>query len=323
MWLFALHPTAKVKFENERGIIMKNDRSQTERRAYRRYPVQKNAFVILRNGSMNSGQITEISLGGMVFRNICKNGNSPGASEIDIMLADFTDAFVIRNLHVNAVSDRGISEEPPVGSTRLRKQVISFGNLTPSQTSRLKYFIRFYTSSSVWSMSLPQNCMAWCTCNVNPVWSFRQHSLQLETHSFESGTGPWYLLQIIWLVRILIMDSTFRIFEIIMLVCFGSSWPFAVAKTLRTKVVKGKSPVFLGLIFLGYTAGILNKIATNFDHVIWLYCLNGSMVLTEIILYLKYEKPDLFMSSKLILKNVIKYISWKQGQVPDRITTLP
>lgn len=118
------------------------------------------------------------------------------------------------------------------------------------------------------------------------------------------------------------MDSTFRIFEIIMLICFGSSWPFAVAKTLRTKVVKGKSPMFLGLIFIGYIAGILNKVATNFDHVIWLYCLNGSMVLTEIILYLKYEKPDLFIQSDLILKYVIKCISWKQKQAPDRITTL-
>ena len=138
-----------VKFVNERGIIMKNDRTQTERRAYKRYPVQKNAFVILRNGSVNPGQITEISLGGMVFRNICKNGNSPGASEIDIMLADFTDAFVIRNLHVKAVSDRGVSEEFPISSTQLRRQALSFGNLTPIQTSRLKYFIRFYTSNSI------------------------------------------------------------------------------------------------------------------------------------------------------------------------------
>ena len=94
------------------------------------------------------------------------------------------------------------------------------------------------------------------------------------------------------------MDSTtFRIFEVIMLVCFGSSWPFAVAKTLRTKIVKGKSPVFLVLIFIGYIAGILNKFATNLDPVIWLYCLNGSMVLTEIILYLKYEKQVLMPRS--------------------------
>jgi len=119
------------------------------------------------------------------------------------------------------------------------------------------------------------------------------------------------------------MDSTFRIFEIIMLICFGSSWPFAVAKTFRTKMVNGKSPVFLGLIFIGYIAGILNKITTNFDHVIWLYGLNGSMVLTEIVLYLKYKKPNLFIQSDLILKHIIKCISWKQGQVPDRTTTLP
>ena len=138
-----------VKFEYKRGIIMKNDQPNSERRAYKRYPVQKNAFVILRNGSVNPGQITEISLGGMVFRNICKNGNSPGASEIDIMLADFTDAFVIRNLHVKAVPNRRISEDNTIGSTRLRKQVICFGSLTAIQRSRLKYFIRFYTSSSV------------------------------------------------------------------------------------------------------------------------------------------------------------------------------
>ena len=126
---------------------MKIDRSKSERRAYKRYPVQKNAFVILRNGSLNAGQITEISLGGMVFRNICKNGSPPGASEIDIMLADFTDAFVIRNLHVKSVVDRGTSEKPSLGSTQLRKQAVRFGNLSPSQASRLKYFIQFYTSS--------------------------------------------------------------------------------------------------------------------------------------------------------------------------------
>ena len=85
----------------------------------------------------------------MAFRYNCKNGNSPGASEIDIMLADFTDAFLIRNLHIKAVSDRVASEENPIGLTRLRKQVVKFGSLTQTQTSRLKYLIRFYTSGSV------------------------------------------------------------------------------------------------------------------------------------------------------------------------------
>jgi len=128
---------------------MKTDRLHTERRQHQRYQVQKNAFALLRNESTYSGQITEISLGGMAFRYNCRNGNSPGASEIDIMLTDFTDAFLIRNLHIKAVSDRGMSEENPIGLTRLRKQVVKFGNLTPTQTSRLKYLIRFYTSGNV------------------------------------------------------------------------------------------------------------------------------------------------------------------------------
>ncbi len=98
------------------------------------------------------------------------------------------------------------------------------------------------------------------------------------------------------------MDNDSRIFEIIMLICFGSSWPFAVAKTLRTKVVKGKSFVFLVLILIGYISGIINKFVTNLDHVIWLYCLNGSMVLTEIGLYLKYEKVDLVVQLMKTLK---------------------
>ena len=80
------------------------------------------------------------------------------------------------------------------------------------------------------------------------------------------------------------------IFEIIMLICFGSSWPFAVIKTAKTKQVIGKSILFLTLIFIGYLSGILYKLTVNYNNVIWLYIINGSMVFTEIMLYLKYRK---------------------------------
>ena len=107
-----------------------------------------------------------------------------------------------------------------------------------------------------------------------------------------------------------------------MLICFGSSWPFAVAKTLRTKTVKGKSPVFLVLILIGYIAGILNKFVTNLDHVTWLYCLNGCMVLTEILLYIKYEKPEILPQHLKTLKSELQIIYWKQWQTLSRISTL-
>ena len=80
-----------------------------------------------------------------------------------------------------------------------------------------------------------------------------------------------------------------KILEALMLVCFGSSWPFAVVKTFRTKTVEGKSFIFLCLIFTGYVAGIGYKMTSNLDSVIWIYFLNASLVFTEIVLYLKYE----------------------------------
>ena len=80
-----------------------------------------------------------------------------------------------------------------------------------------------------------------------------------------------------------------HIFETIMLFCFGSSWPFAIAKTIRTKTVRGKSIVFIALVLLGYLCGIISKLVGNFDHVIWLYVLNGSMVSTELLLYFRYH----------------------------------
>jgi len=78
--------------------------------------------------------------------------------------------------------------------------------------------------------------------------------------------------------------------EICMLVCFGISWPFAIIKTYKTKDVTGISPVFLVLLLVGYACGALHKVFYNFDYVIILYLFNGSLVLTQIVLYLRYRK---------------------------------
>ena len=36
-----------------------------------------------------------------------------------------------------------------------------------------------------------------------------------------------------------------EIAEVIMIVCFGASWPFNVIKSYKARTAKGKSPVFL------------------------------------------------------------------------------
>lgn len=78
------------------------------------------------------------------------------------------------------------------------------------------------------------------------------------------------------------------IFEVIMLVCFGLSWPISIAKALRTQKVEGKSPVFMAVICLGYLSGILHKALFATDWVIVLYIVNFLMVATDLVLYYRY-----------------------------------
>ena len=81
------------------------------------------------------------------------------------------------------------------------------------------------------------------------------------------------------------------VFEIIMLVCFGFSWPVSIAKALRTKVVRGKSPFFLGLILVGYVAGMAHKVLyAPGDPVVYLYGVNFLLVATDLLLYIRYRR---------------------------------
>ena len=74
-----------------------------------------------------------------------------------------------------------------------------------------------------------------------------------------------------------------------MMVCFGASWPFQVAKTYKTKEVKGKSILFLWLVEIGYILGMLHHILYAPDGVIYLYLLNFILVGTDMALYYKYK----------------------------------
>lgn len=86
------------------------------------------------------------------------------------------------------------------------------------------------------------------------------------------------------------------IFEAIMMLCFGASWPFQVAKTYKTKNVEGKSILFLWLVIIGYLAGMIHKILHNFDWVIYLYLLNMVLVSVDAFFYYRYKKPKALKS---------------------------
>ena len=53
------------------------------------------------------------------------------------------------------------------------------------------------------------------------------------------------------------------IFETIMLVCFGLSWPINVVKSYIAGTTKGMSLPFILLIITGYFAGITAKIVNG------------------------------------------------------------
>lgn len=91
--------------------------------------------------------------------------------------------------------------------------------------------------------------------------------------------------------------------EIFMIVLFGISWPANVLKSIKTKSTKGKSLLFLVLIFTGYICGIISKLtAESFKwYVLLFYILNLVMVGTDLVLYfinLRREKSEVASNEK-------------------------
>ena len=91
-----------------------------------------------------------------------------------------------------------------------------------------------------------------------------------------------------------------EIFEVIMIVSFGASWPLNVMKSYRARTTKGKSLAFLLLIFFGYIAGIISKLINEAYmasiaakwYVLFFYVLNLIMVGTDLILYARNKRLD-------------------------------
>ena len=91
-----------------------------------------------------------------------------------------------------------------------------------------------------------------------------------------------------------------EILEVIMIICFGASWPFNVIKSYKARTAKGKSPVFLCLIITGYIAGIAAKfmneayMAAVSDkwYVLFFYFLNLIMVSADLVIYFRNRQLD-------------------------------
>jgi hypothetical protein len=85
-----------------------------------------------------------------------------------------------------------------------------------------------------------------------------------------------------------------QVFEACMIILFGVAWPASIVKSYKAKTAKGKSIYFLLAVEIGYLCGIISKIAAgNINYVIAFYILNGTMVMIDILLYIRNRKLDL------------------------------
>lgn len=83
------------------------------------------------------------------------------------------------------------------------------------------------------------------------------------------------------------------VFELIMLICFGLSWPLSVYKSYTSRSTKGKSLVFLIAILVGYVAGIAGKlVGGEINYVLILYGLNFCIVFTDLCLYFRNRRIE-------------------------------
>ena len=83
------------------------------------------------------------------------------------------------------------------------------------------------------------------------------------------------------------------IFETIMLVCFGLSWPINVIKAYKARTAKATSLPFILLIFTGYIAGISSKVVSGkMNYVFVVYLINLAIVLLNIVVYFRNVALD-------------------------------
>ncbi|MDR0622582.1 MAG: hypothetical protein LBJ61_12025 [Deltaproteobacteria bacterium] len=89
------------------------------------------------------------------------------------------------------------------------------------------------------------------------------------------------------------MNNLANFFESCMLVSFGLAWPANILNSLRVKSSRGRTPVFLIIVIIGYAFGLLAKVVSNtVNYVAIFYLINMAMVSFDTYLYFRYRAMD-------------------------------
>jgi hypothetical protein len=97
-----------------------------------------------------------------------------------------------------------------------------------------------------------------------------------------------------------------EIFETIMLICFGCSWPLNLVKNYKARTAKAMSLGFLLLIWFGYVVGIAAKLIKLCDpnlpnptwYLLTVYILNLVIVSANVLVYFRNRHLDKLSAGK-------------------------
>jgi hypothetical protein len=139
-----------------------------EKRAHKRYRVDKDAFALIRpavaeqlnvaNKSMAEiacsvyrskpirfGRIDNISMGGLSFHYISGEKQSDQLLVLDILVAE--SGFYLENLMFRNISDFEMDDEFAINSFKIRLNRVQFQGLEPAAIIKLKHFVEHYNAN--------------------------------------------------------------------------------------------------------------------------------------------------------------------------------
>jgi hypothetical protein len=100
------------------------------------------------------------------------------------------------------------------------------------------------------------------------------------------------------------METFSSIMEMMMVMCFGISWPLNIAKAWKARTAKGTSVLFYLFVWFGYVFALIGKIVmiiykqpqpwyvTVPWYVLFFYVLNALMVSGGILIYFRNKRLD-------------------------------
>jgi hypothetical protein len=146
-------------------LIDKDTVKRRDRRAHKRFQVNKGAFALIRPVSATQirvadrsmaeiacavyrskptkfGRINNISMDGLLFDYIAGR-ERPGRSLVmDILLAD--RGFYLPNLTFKTISDVKVAADFSIDPIKMRQHRVRFERLTPDQIRKMQHFIQHY-----------------------------------------------------------------------------------------------------------------------------------------------------------------------------------